>query len=204
MNNNFEVFDDFTEDEGQGGFQDLRETGVYKVTMKRVGLKYNSTGSTSITVTVNGGGEYDNTFYQGVVKNADGSAGWENAKLLQPLRSLCGLTALTVVKQTIKTKDGTKEIDVFDGFNGQEIQIAVQAQWNQNNRKYEPKIVKVFNTDGRTASEIKEGKTTAEQIKYYLSDKFKDKGGPGGGNAPKGGNTGNANNPLDVDPEDVF
>lgn len=195
---NFDVTDEF--DDGQaGGFQDMKATGVVEVEIKRIGLKNNSTGSVSMTVTVNGGGEFDNTYYQGVIRNADGSPGWENNKLLQPLRSLAGLTALPVVKETIKTKDGTKEIEVFEGFSGVRVKLALQNEWNNYNSKYETKIVKVFNLDGRTAAEIKEGKPTAEQIKYFLSDKFQDKGPKGKGKPKaKAGVPG-----IDIDEDDV-
>lgn len=174
----FDVFDEI--DDGQpGGFQNMKATGVVDVEIKRIGLIHNSTGSISISVTVNGGGEFDNTYYQGVIKGKDGKPGWENGKLLQPLRMLAGLSSLPVVKETIKTKNGTKEIDVFDGFKGVKVKLALQNQLNNYNGNYDTKIVKAFNTDGRTASEIKEGVTTPEQIKYFMSDKFQDKGGKG-------------------------
>lgn len=194
----FDVFDDI--DDGQaGGFQNMKETGVVDVELRRIGLVVNKTGSISISITVNGGGEFDNTYYCGVIKKTDGTPGWENGKLLQPLRLLAGLTALPVVKETIKTKNGTKEIDVFDGFKGLKCKLALQNQFNDYNGKFDTKIVKAFNTDGRTAAEIKEGVSIPEQIKYFMSEKFKDKGAKG--SKPKAAGS---KAEFDVDVDDVF
>lgn len=195
----FEIFDDIDEGTGSGSFQDMKATGVVDVELRRIGLTYNKSGSVSITVTVNGGGEYDNTYYQGVVKNKDGSPGFENNRLLQPLRMIAGLNALPVIKETIKTKNGSKEIDVFDGFKGVKCKLAIQSTYNDYNDSWQPSIVKAFYEDGRTASEVKDGVSTPEQIKYFLSDKFQDKGPKG---KSKSKSTGSVPD-IDIDDEDI-
>lgn len=197
----FDVFDDF--EEGQAGSgKDLRNTGVYDVKLIRVGINTNRSGSQSITVTVDNGGKFNTTFYQGVVQNADGSNGWENGKLLQPIRVICGAKSLTPETITIDVKNGTKEVDVFMELKDTEMKIAVQRQWSDYKSEYETKIVAAFFKDGRSAKEVQSGVTVAEQIKYYLSEKFQDKGPKGG--KPTANKKVGVDTTLDVDPNDIF
>jgi len=170
---NFEFENEF--DEGTGGYQDLRETGVYDVVLKGVGYSVTRNGAVQLWIKVNGGGEYDDIFYQGNIRNIDGSEGFEKKRLLNPLAFICGVKALTTATETVDTRNGTKEITYFDQFQPCRIKIAVQKTWSDYRNDWEKKIVKVFSEDGRTASEIKAG-TEAKQIKWYLSDKFQDKG----------------------------
>ncbi len=162
-------------DESTGSFQDLRNTGIYDVKLVRVGLSKTKNGAIQLNITVNGGGKYDNTFYQGNIKNINGSEGFELKKLLNPLAFICGVKAYTTSTMNIETNNGIKEITYFDQFQPCEIKIAVQKQWSDYRNDWESKIVKVFDANGRTASEIKAGED-AKQIQYFLSDRFKDKG----------------------------
>ena len=190
--------EELNEETGSGAL-DLRETGVYDVKLLRVGYSKASTGSIMMSVTVNAGGEYDDTFYQGVIKKADGSKGFEMDRLLTPLASLCGVTALTTGTAMVKAKDGMVEVKTFSMFQEQPIKIAVQKQWSDYHNDWEKKIVKVFTPDGRTATEVKEGVSTAEQIKYFMSDKFKDKGPKGKGKAKEA-----TSDTLDIDADIAF
>ncbi len=174
------TFDYETEfDEGTStGFQDLRETGVYTVTLKRVCYSITKNGAVQLNVTVNAGGEYDDVFYQGVIRKIDGSEGFEKKKLLNPLAFICGVKALTTSPTTVETTNGPKEIMCFDQFQPCQIKIAVQKTWDDYSNKWVKKIAHVFDANGRTASEIKNG-VDAKQIQWYLSDKFTDKGPKG-------------------------
>jgi hypothetical protein len=178
----FELGQDFDDNIG-AGFADLRETGVYDVTLKSVGYSKAKNGALQLNIKVNAGGEYDDIFYQGNVKNYDGEDGFEKKRLLDPLAFICGVKALTRSKITVDTKNGTKEVTIFDQFEPCKIKIAVQKTWSDYKNDWEKKIAKVFDANGRTASEIKTGKE-AKQIKWYLSDKFQDKG-PKGKATPK-------------------
>ncbi len=174
---NFE--DGFDESTGSG-FADLRETGVTDVTLKRVSWNKTKNGAIQIQITVNSGGEYDDTFYQGNIKNINGDQGFEVKKLLNPLKFICGVKALTTSKETISTGNGNKEVNVFDQFTPTKIKIAHQKTWNDwNGGKWEKKIAHVFLEDGRSASEAEKGEP-AKQIQWYLDEtKFKDKGPKG-------------------------
>ncbi len=170
---NFELENKF--DDKVGGRVDLRETGLYDVVLKSVGYTVTKNGAVQLNVKVNAGGEFDDIFYQGNIRNIDGSEGFEKKKLLNPLAFICGVKALTTSKVTVDVKGGTKEITVFDQFQPTNIKIAVQKTWSDYRNDWEKKLVKVFDANGRTASEIKAGED-AKQINWYLSDKFTDKG----------------------------
>ena len=173
----FELGQEFDESTGSG-FTDLRETGLYDVTLKSVGYTVTKNGAVQLNIKVNAGGEYDDIFYQGNIKNINGSEGFEMKKLLNPLAFICGVKALSRSTETVETKNGTKEVHVFDQFTECPIKIAVQKTWSDYRNDWEKKIVKVFDANGRTASEIKAGEE-AKQIKWYISDKFQDKGSKG-------------------------
>ena len=173
----FELGQEFDESAGSG-FTDLRETGLYDVTLKSVGYTVTKNGAVQLNIKVNAGGEYDDIFYQGNIKNINGSEGFEMKKLLNPLAFICGVKALSTSTETVQTKNGTKEVHVFDQFTECPIKIAVQKTWSDYRNDWEKKIVKVFDANGRTASEIKAGEE-AKQIRWYLSDKFQDKGPKG-------------------------
>ncbi len=167
-------------DESKGGFTDLRETGVTDVTLKRVGWSKTKNGAIQLNVTVNAGGQYDDTFYQGNIKNIDKSQGFEVAKLLNPLAFICGVKALTTSKITIQTGSGNKEINIFDQFTDTKIKIAHQKVWNDWSGKWDKKIAHVFFDNGKTSSEVKNGVSEAKSIQWYLDEtKFKDKGPKG-------------------------
>ena len=173
-----ELDNNFEEETTQG--QNLTETGVYDVKLVRTGFKVNKTGSRSLIITLDGGGKYPNTFYQGVYLKADGSAGFEFNKLLKPLAFLSKVKALIDGKETVETKNGNIEVDVIEGIKDIDLKVAIQRQWNDYMKRYDPIIVKVFHSDGRTPGEITKGIKEPKQIQYFLSDKFKDKEPEGG------------------------
>ena len=181
------------QEETTSGFQNLRETGVYDVTLKRVGFKEANSGAVMLNLTVNGGGKFDDIFYQGPLKKKNGEYGYEMDRLLKPLAYITGVKAFTTGKYTT---DNGKEIDIFNQFPEKKIKIAVQNKWSDYRGEMVPEIVKVFDESGRTASEIKTGKD-AEQIKWYLSDKFKDIG-------PKGKKSGKSAEEAKADIPDDF
>jgi hypothetical protein len=74
------------EEETRG--QNLNETGVYDVKVVRVGVKHNKAGSKSLILTLDGGGKYPNTIYNGVYENADGTPGYDFRRVLNPLAFL--------------------------------------------------------------------------------------------------------------------
>jgi hypothetical protein len=174
LDNNFE-------EETRG--QNLNETGVFDVEVVRVGVKNNRSGSKSLILTLDGGGKYPNTFYGGVYQKADGTAGFEFNRILKPLAFLCGVKGIKEGKATIETKNGTQEVDILEGFGGCKIKAAIQKTWDDYSKSYKPVVVAVFSNDGRSAKEIVAGEREAKQIRWYLSDKFKDVEPKGG--APK-------------------
>ncbi len=186
-------------DEGSGSFTDLRETGVSDVMLKRVTWSKTRNGAIQLQITVNAGGEYDDTFYQGNIKNINGEQGFEVARLLNPLKLFTGATGLSTSEESISTGKGTTIVNVFDQFVPTKIKIAHQKTWNDwGDGRWEKKIANVFSEDGRTASEVKAG-TEAKQIDYYLGDKFVDKG-PKGGTKPKAVEP---TNQIDITDEEV-
>ena len=135
-----------------------KTTGVHDVSLVRLGIKDNKTGSKSLTLTVNAGGEYDDTLYLGVFEKADGTDGFEKAKTLNPLAYILGVTDDSIGIEEVKTKNGTTEVKVFKGFpRGAKFKIVVQQVVNNYNGKMEPKLIGVFAQDGRSASEIRDG-----------------------------------------------
>jgi hypothetical protein len=171
LNTNFE--------EEQRG-QNLNETGVYDVTLVRVGVKNNKSGSKSLILTLDGGGKYPITFYNGVYQKADGSAGFDFGRILNPLAFLCGVKNITEGKAQIETKNGTQTVDIIEGFGGQKLKVAVQSKWNDYTSNYKPEVVAVFDANGRSAKEILAGVQEPKQIQKFLSSDFTDVGPKGG------------------------
>ena len=173
MNEDFDLNEDFNE-EGTSGFADLRKAGIYDVTLKHVSKEVKANGVTEWGVTVNSGGEYDDTFYGAAVKFASGKEFGIN-QIIKPLFGIAGVTQQVLEDKTIDTSKGHKQIKVYAGLTGIPIKVAVQLQWNTYYGEFKPKIIRVFASDGRTYSEIKAGTPDAEQIKKVdLSPKMSD------------------------------
>ena len=192
----FEANNEYGED---NSFQNLSETGVYDVKLLQVGYNEAKTGAVMINVTVDGGGKFNNLFYGGPIKKKDGTPGFENARLLQPLRRICNKTKLPTGTAIVKTQNGEKEVNVFTELKDVDIKIAVQRQWSDYKSDYEVKLVAVFNSEGLSAKELDAGKTHPDQINAFLSTSFKDKGPKGGAKAQAV-----ATDVMDIDVDDVF
>ena len=173
-----------------GSANDLRVGGFYDVEVKHVSINKKDNGVTEWSVTVNAGGEYDDTLYNFATKFASGKDFGINA-VLRPLFDICGVKNQVIVPKTVKTKDGTTEIQVYEGFGGQKIKIAVRRKWNSYHKKFDSKLVRVASEDGRTATEIKNGETAGTQfLKQDITDVLSDRNGSapaaGAAAAPEG------------------
>ena len=186
-------------EEEKSSFVNVKTSGLHDVTLVRVGSTSNKTGSKSLSFTLNGGGEYDDTLYAGVYENADGSEGFEKAKLLDSLAYICGVIDDSVLPQEIKLNNGkVVNVNTFTGFPvGHKLKVAVQVQYDPYYKEMKPKIQKFFSANGLSASEIQAGVTEPTQVKKFLNleDKVKD---DTKAKAPA------ADPVLDINPEDVF
>jgi len=170
----FDQNEDYNE---TGSANDLRVGGFYDVTVKHVSINKKDNGVTEWSVTVNAGGEYDDTLYNFATKFASGKDFGINA-VLRPLFDICGVKDQIIVPKTVDTKNGTTEIQVYEGFGGQKIKIAVRRKWNSYHKKFDSKLVRVASEDGRTATEIKKGEATGTQfLKQDITDVLSDRNG---------------------------
>lgn len=185
----------FGKAEESAGFTKVKSTGIHDVTLVRVGSNTRANKSKALSVTVNGGGEYDDLFYDFMDTNyaaswikADGKPGAVQGRIINPLAIIVGTEDDTIEAQEVQVKDGTAMVDTFIGLSGTKtkIKIAVQMQYNDYYKEMKPTIVAVFNEEGLSATEISKGITEPKQIKLY--ENLADKGGSGAG-ASTGGST---------------
>ena len=195
--------EDFNE-EGSGGFSDLREPGIHDVKLRHISVEKKSNGVIAWSVTVNGGGEYDDTFYEAALRFKSGKEFGVDF-ILKPLLVLCGVSNIVYEDKTVKTKDGHKVIKVIAGATDVDFKIVVQRQWSTYRSDYEPKLIRVASEDGRTASEVKQGvsPSDAKQLaKVNFKDKTSDKDGKDpevGGSKSKGSSSTEDDNDFDDD-----
>ena len=169
MNNDFELdLNDFNE---EAGFSNVRTTGIHDVTVKHISVIVKDNGVTEWSLTVNSGGEYDDTFYGVGVKFKTGKFSPKVNTVIKPILKLAGITNPTVESKLVDTKDGKKSITVYSGIDNLPVKLAVRMEWNTYKNKYVAQPFRVFNIDGRTATEVSKGETEAKQIKKIdLSD----------------------------------
>jgi len=151
----------------------LKRRGVHTVKLVRISPIKTKTGSKKLAIVVNGGGEYDDIFYTGVVVNkkggntdSKGNVLLSNKLIWQPLMKILNNTSPSLSNQTITVKDDKEvEIEVFD-FNNDEIKIAVDEIWSDYHSEYQAEIVRVFNKDGFTSAELGKVDTPSQIDKY--------------------------------------
>ena len=190
--------EDFNE---EGGFSDLRNPGVYDVELKHIGMVVKPNGVAEWSVTVNAGGQYDDTFYGVAAKFKSGKFSPGMNRIIKPLLKLCGISNPSTESKLVDTKDGKKEITVYSGIQDNPVKIAIRHEWSTYKGAYEAKIFRVFNIDGRTSTEVGKGETEANQIKSLdLSSVDSDNKGK----APAQGQTAQAAAKPEVDMSDDF
>jgi len=161
--NEFDLdLEDFNE---EGGFSNLREVGVYDIVVRHISMAVKPNGVAEWSVTVNSGGQYDDTFYGVAVKFKSGKFSPGMNRVIKPMLKLCGITNPATETKLVDTKDGKKEIVVYSGIHDCPLKIAIRHEWSTYKGEYEAKIFRVFNVDGRTSTEVAKGETEANQIK---------------------------------------
>lgn len=186
-------------DEGGSAGGDLREPGVHDVTIRHISVEKKSNGVIAWSVTVNGGGQYDDTFYEAALRFTSGKE-FGTAFVLKPIVALCGVNDIAYEDKTIEIKDGHKVIKVISGIGGQKLKLVLQRQWNSYHKRFDMKIIRAASEDGRTASEVRDGVNPGEGTQLGKT-KFEDKTSDRGGSAGK--TTAKTKEP-DVDLDDDF
>ena len=166
------------------GFVKVKSNGIHTVTLVRVGSQTRNNGSKALSMTVNGGGEYDDLFYDFLNTNyaasyvkADGGEGQVLKQIVNPLATIVGVEDDTVEPQSVETKNGAKMVDTFVALSGTgtKIKIAVQMQYNDYYKEMKPVITAVFNEDGFSATELDTNASEPKRIKLY--ENIEDRGG---------------------------
>ena len=162
-----------------GGGNYLNKSGIFLVELKHIGIDTSKNGF----VSANFGVEYEGngtTLWGLGLFNKDGSENFGMATF-QSLLTILDVEELDDPEEiTIKTKDGTKDIMGYDGFEGTKVYVQVQMEHSLYNGKVQSTLrIKRFfrESDMATGSEIvneTEPKQYETALKYAEQDKYKD------------------------------